>query len=213
MNMDQPIALTITSPLSSRGLALQAIRTARREALEGLHTTLVHEKRGPLHALHHAANAIDIAAVRAFQRDAQLVAFIACGAAKRDERSKARDLYVGASVTQAVRIADAIGARVVIVSAKHGAIDGDTMIYPYEQRAPRPGGPAHFEWSRMVEQQLRDMQIDTAASVMFAGSSYVRALTWRLTASQWPLDALCGLQLGERLHVLSKLNRAIGGAL
>lgn len=70
---------------------------------------------------------------------------IPCGAEKRLHAAKARDLYVGQMFTNTLRAAlnDAAHndepTRVVILSARHGLLDLDAVIEPYDQRIDAPG--------------------------------------------------------------------------
>lgn len=74
---------------------------------------------------------------------------IPCSAAKLDHAAPARDLYTGtmfrhtlANVERMAAVDNAEGlgpARVLILSARYGLIDLDTVIEPYEQRMDQPG--------------------------------------------------------------------------
>lgn len=73
---------------------------------------------------------------------------IPCGAEKRAHPAAARDLYVGQMFTNTLRAALATAAldeppsRVLILSARHGLIDLDTVVEPYDQRIDAPGAIA-----------------------------------------------------------------------
>lgn len=74
---------------------------------------------------------------------------VPCGGAKLTHPAPARDLYVGQhfrhALTNVQRLADldeAEGrgpARVLILSARHGLVEPETMLSPYDQRMDAPG--------------------------------------------------------------------------
>lgn len=65
------------------------------------------------------------------------IVIVGCGSRKRDTPGPAADLYIGGYPRNAVAWARSVGARVLILSAKHGLIDGSEIIRPY-----------HASWSR-----------------------------------------------------------------
>ena len=69
---------------------------------------------------------------------------IPCSGAKRANASAARDLYCGTMFSHTLgctiaMAADDAGARVLILSAKHGLLELDAHVGPYEQRIDEPG--------------------------------------------------------------------------
>lgn len=70
---------------------------------------------------------------------------IPCGAEKRPHAAAARELYVGQMFTNTLSAAmqraanDGPPARVLILSARHGLIDPDTIVEPYDQRIDAQG--------------------------------------------------------------------------
>lgn len=68
---------------------------------------------------------------------------IACGKDKLSRPAPAGELYVGSQHTLARRAADALASsmagRVLILSAKHGLLDLDEVVEPYDQRVGQPG--------------------------------------------------------------------------
>ena len=66
--------------------------------------------------------------------DTQTVAVIGCGNAKRDEPSKARDLYTSNYFGLKREYAEHFADRLVILSAEHGLVWGKRTIDPYDTR-------------------------------------------------------------------------------
>ena len=64
--------------------------------------------------------------------DTQTVAVIGCGNAKRDEPSKARDLYTSNYFGLKLEYAEHFADRVVILSAEHGLVWSKRTIDPYD---------------------------------------------------------------------------------
>lgn len=80
---------------------------------------------------------------------------VPCGASKQDTPAPARDLYTGAhfqyvlhrTITEAALDTAQTGAatRVMILSARHGLVDLDTVLAPYDTRMSDPGSvPAEY---------------------------------------------------------------------
>lgn len=68
---------------------------------------------------------------------------IPCGGEKATTARAARDLYTGQmfrhTLATVLNLAADDDARVMILSARYGLVDLDTVIEPYEQRMDRPG--------------------------------------------------------------------------
>ena len=68
---------------------------------------------------------------------------VPCGADKAATAAPARELYAGQMFRHTLAAAEAMAAtedaRVLILSARHGLVDPDAVIAPYEQRIGAPG--------------------------------------------------------------------------
>lgn len=60
-----------------------------------------------------------------------LLLILGCGKAKRSVACPAAEMYLG-SMWQTLRAHRPTGLRVLVISAEHGLIDGETVIEPYE---------------------------------------------------------------------------------
>ena len=82
------------------------------------------------------------------------IVVIPCGGKKLNEPAPAGDLYTGGQHRLARQAADRLalnlGGRVLILSAKHGLLDLDTVIDPYEQRIDAPGAVTQDDVARQL---------------------------------------------------------------
>lgn len=134
---------------------------------------------------------------------------IGCGKAKLDRPAPARELYTGSLFRAARRYAEESGDRWMIVSAKHGLIDPDRVIEPYDAtiRDVLRGGKIDKDWSDQVARTVYGLwpQRRSIAVHVHAGAAYVSALWLALRLCQDRQFAdigtpLRGLMIGERLR-------------
>jgi hypothetical protein len=70
-----------------------------------------------------------------------MIVIISCGQRKRNERSRARDLYTGPYFRAALEYAEAVTTpeKIYILSAKHGLLRPTYYVSPYELRLGQTG--------------------------------------------------------------------------
>jgi hypothetical protein len=129
--------------------------------------------------------ALDVA--QEFNRPRQstwTVCLVGCGGQKLDHAAPARDLYTGPLFRSSLRCAmRPLGFefdRVYIASAKHGLVELDQVLEPYDQRLQSyvkdtPAGREALVWARGILEQLNLRR--PAGSLygnitLFAGSAY-----------------------------------------
>src|SRR5258708_6437878 len=105
----------------------------------------------------------------------QVTCIIPCGATKLDRPAPARDLYTGPMFRHTLAAAqaetDAIGGRVLVLSARHGLIDLDTVLEPYDQKMGQPGSVT----PDTIAAQATALGIDWGAEVYtFLPAAYYR---------------------------------------
>ena len=108
---------------------------------------------------------------------------IGCGRGKKAEPTPAAELYTSSYHAAARRWAESIGARVWVLSAKHGLIPGDRVIEPYSAtfaKNPASGfaadtGPLE---PRISPRALRATVISSGVrrAILLAGTEYADAL-------------------------------------
>ncbi len=128
---------------------------------------------------------------------------IGCVATKAAGPRPAKDLYTSELFRGRRAYAEASGKPWVILSAKHGVVDPDEVLEPYEQRVTDFRGAERDAWSANVVEGL-DRRFGLLAGKVFeihAGDEYVRALLPPLRRSgAGLLRPLQGLRLGEQIQ-------------
>ena len=133
---------------------------------------------------------------------------IACAKTKRSTRSPARDLYRSPLFLKSLAYAEQHADDVLILSAKHGLVELDAELDPYDltignlDRAGRKrlAGVIDRGFCRYIDRT----GVGPISTIVLAGDAYVRALM--PTAIGWLgfRTPLAGLQIGERLAWLNE---------
>ncbi|EPX62562.1 hypothetical protein D187_008750 [Cystobacter fuscus DSM 2262] len=132
------------------------------------------------------------------------MALVGCGKEKLPRPAPARELYTGPLFRAALAVAEAeFGADVWILSAKHGLVDLDEDMAPYDLALGELSATERAAWARDVIRDLTDDDHGSPAHLtVYAGAPYVDALRGHLPRS-WSLeDPLAGLGQGQRLSWL-----------
>lgn len=80
------------------------------------------------------------------------VFLVACVAKKLDRPAPARDLYISAWFRKARAYVERQGRQWFILSAKHGLIDPDDVISPYDESLVRMPASERLVWgTRVIE--------------------------------------------------------------
>lgn len=83
------------------------------------------------------------------------IALIACGKSKRDTTSHAVDLYTGALFKKSLAYAKDMGFdKIFILSAKHGLLELDDVVEPYEYTLIGKPKRRRLQWAERVKSQL-----------------------------------------------------------
>lgn len=106
-----------------------------------------------------------------------MIALIACSADKKSKRCKAKDMYTGALFKKSYELAEKMGAKIYILSAKHHLLDPEQEIDPYNLYLGDFSVDDRKLWAEEVKQQIKDHHIDTDQKVLFfAGEDYIEYL-------------------------------------
>lgn len=131
---------------------------------------------------------------------------LSCGAVKADRATTAHKLYTGPLFRASWRYAQAWQQRhagtVAILSARHGLMDPNTVLEPYEQRLTTSRKATLAE---VVGEQLwrRWSARDLSVIEVHAGAAYVAVLQAAMVRSEVEaqlIEPLHGLQIGQRLR-------------
>jgi len=122
---------------------------------------------------------------------------IQCTKSKRDEPAPARHLYDKSAYFRCMRAyAVATGEQWYILSAKHGLVDPDTVLEPYDDRG-------------LSERQAQSIASEVAHVTdhveIIAGNDYTNSLTPELEVRGVDVVELCrGQGIGERMQTLNQ---------
>jgi len=137
--------------------------------------------------------------------EGRTIALVACAKQKQDHPCPARELYAPSTLfSLSYAYAKSVAGRVYILSAKHGLVDEDAILAPYDETLNDMTVDARKAWSRCVLAQLgevSDLQADHF--VILAGRSYYEYLLPALKNVTLPLG---NLPLGKRIELLHRLN-------
>lgn len=144
-------------------------------------------------------------------------AILACSAAKLRQPAKARDLYVGALFVLAHQYAELVADRVLILSARHGVVEADKTLEPYDQQLPKEKHRRE-QWGVMVARSLcaaiapgvdwssvSAMDAANERVLCLAPQSYVEPV-WMYGIRSWHRP-LRGLGIGQQKRRLAELIR------
>jgi len=131
------------------------------------------------------------------------IVLVACASKKVDHRARARDLYKSDLFEKSLAYAESLQPDAIyILSAKHGLLDPETEIEPYDVTLNRMSAAERKKWARRVLArlaQVSDLQHDHY--VILAGTRYRQDLTPHLAHVEIPME---GLRIGEQLQFLGR---------
>ena len=128
---------------------------------------------------------------------------IACASKKLNRRAKAEDLYDSDLFRKSLAYAHQMRpAGVFILSAKHGLVQLDAQIAPYNLTLNKMSASAVKAWSDIVFRQLQSRtEVEKDHFVFLAGDKYRRYLVPRLGSVEVPME---GLAIGRQLQFLKR---------
>ncbi len=137
-----------------------------------------------------------------------MIGLVACSAKKHERPAPARELYC--SPLFRLSIADAIRTctAVYVMSAKHGLVELDQVIAPYNDKLPRGA----WQWARTL---LDDLEVRHPAMpdvALYGGANYIDPILTEADNRDAPwvgklICPLVGMQIGQRLQWLSQRER------
>jgi hypothetical protein len=156
-------------------------------------------------------------AVNRSAADTDVIGLVSCGASKLPHAAPARDLYTSPLFRKSLAYAERTCARVYILSAKHGLVELDQVLAPYDVKLVG-GWRVINPWAERVTEQLVARHRTESVDVMIlAGRAYADRLAEcihfaRITANaDWrTFEPMQHMQVGERLQWLNRqLSRAL----
>lgn len=137
------------------------------------------------------------------------VCVIACSASKASGAMPARYLYTGDLFQKSLRWAEASRRfdAIKVLSAKHGLVDIEQMITPYDTALHSMGFTARRAWAASVAHALVQQLADRAEVVALAGQLYTEGLVLHLQVLAPNVGfsrPLAGMGIGEQKAWLKK---------
>ena len=129
------------------------------------------------------------------------IGVIACGNTKRTEPARAQDLYVGPLFRAYRAWITGNCDRWVILSAKHGVLEPDQVIEPYDVTLKRLNARQLASWYINVRWQLCRMFND-AFYLVLGGARYRTALD--VFPHSYPMAGLADMRFGKQLGWLKR---------
>lgn len=132
---------------------------------------------------------------------------VSCGKAKLSQASEASALYTSPLFRKSHAIASATCDRVLILSAKHGLIESNDVIEPYDVSANELDPCNLVLWEQAISRLLKPMIPQFDELLLFAGSKY-RMTVESVTHGQLKMsDPMAGMGLGKRMQFLKRVER------
>ncbi len=129
---------------------------------------------------------------------------VSCSKSKLDHPAPARDLYCSPAFQMKRAIIEQSEAAWLILSAKHGLVEPEAVIAPYDLTLNTMGVSARQAWARNVLPHLLKRAKQHGRIVLFAGQKYSEYLTGPLAAQGITIsEPMRGLRQGEQLAWLS----------
>ena len=132
------------------------------------------------------------------------IVLISCVSRKLPHRAKAKELYVSMLFRLNLKYANSLCPdEIYILSAKHGLLELEREIQPYEQTLNNMRSAEIKEWANNVLQQLRSVtSLEEPEFIFLAGNKYRKYLLPHIKNAEIPLK---GMRIGEQLQRLKEL--------
>jgi len=129
-----------------------------------------------------------------------MIGLIACSKTKAKKRCKASEMYTGAMFQLSVRLMEKWKCPYMIISAKYGLIDPDTIINPYELKMTDLTMPQREEMAKKINAGLKSRLRKDEIVLCLMGIEYM------LFARDIPvLMPMVGMGIGRRLQFLKSM--------
>jgi len=132
------------------------------------------------------------------------IVLISCVSTKLSSKAKAEDLYTSTLFKLNLKFAKSFNTKhLYILSAKHGLVDLDDVIAPYNLTLNNMKTNDIKAWSSRVLAQLKDkFDLQKDYFIFLAGDKYRKYLIPYIASYDIPLQ---GKRIGEQLQYLKKI--------
>lgn len=133
----------------------------------------------------------------------QKIVLISCASKKRSTRSQAKDLYISPLFKLNLQYAYSINPDTIyILSAKHGLLQLETEIEPYNLTLNEMKTSEVENWASGVIDQLKNKaDLQTDHFIFLAGNKYRKYLIPILNSYEIPME---GMTIGKQLKFLKR---------
>ena len=133
-----------------------------------------------------------------------VVGLVACGAGKRAEPAEARILYTSPLFTKSMEYVEKRCNKWYILSAKHGLLNPDQVIAPYEKSLNTKSRAEREGWAAKVWRDLEKWLVPDDEVIMLAGKKYREFLAPRINNHGCQIKVpMEGLGIGRQLQWLA----------
>lgn len=125
------------------------------------------------------------------------IVLISCVSKKLDRKAKCEELYVNSLFKKILRYAKMINPdRIFILSAKHGLLDLEQEIEPYNETLNKMSRDKIKAWAEFTLKQIRQRcNLEHDEFIFFAGIKYRKFLIPHIKNYQIPME---GLKIGKQ---------------
>lgn len=133
------------------------------------------------------------------------IAFVSCVSKKADQEKPAQDLYTSSWFQKASKYAKLNSDNWYILSAKHGIVDPDEVIAPYDETLNEMGVDQRQAWGRDVARELEEVLQPGDQVILLAGQRYREFLLEPLRILGCDVKIpMRGLRIGEQMSWLNE---------
>jgi hypothetical protein len=135
-----------------------------------------------------------------------VIGLVACCKTKLDHAAPARELYTSPLFRMSTRYAISQCEAVYIASAKHGLVELEHKLAPYDTTVADLSRDERKRWAYLIARELFNRHgVDTL--MILGGEAYAEPIRAAWLIRHWlcsVLEPLHGKQIGERLSFLSR---------
>lgn len=131
------------------------------------------------------------------------IVLISCVSKKLHHKAKAKDIYISPLFKMNLKFAKSFNPdKIFILSAKHGLIDLDKEIEPYDKTLNLMRSTERKEWANNVLKDLKKFaDLNKDEFIFLAGENYRKYLIPHIKNYKIPLK---GLSIGRQLQYLKE---------
>ncbi len=134
-----------------------------------------------------------------------MIGLVACGAQKLDRAAPAREIYTSTLFRKSIAYAAQHCDVTYVISAKHGLVDLDHVLEPYDTRIAS-SALKRLAWSKAIAAELAERH-GSAYYLVLAGAAYADPLSVQLKRllgrDLFVAQPLAGMEIGDRLAFLT----------